>query len=541
MTAAGAVRHRGAQQLQAIRRRPALLWMCPALIALVYLIALVARYGSVIRAINMDSDVSVAPVIAKLAGQAPAGSQIVLGNHPYYEEYLFMRATAGLSFYRQLWEIAPFVWTLLGFALLGWSVRSAFDRLSAVLVCCALLCLGYIGMFSFFALDWHGLTVLHTIVLAAALVWLTPRAGEISWAQLVSLAITLGLLSALPAASDQLFFIWALIPLIVASGVLAWRGAGRLRVTLPAFALLTTLVAVVAGAIIAHSMRGSGVVAVAFPVSFAVPANLINNIELLVQGWMLLGGGNFFGLPVKASSVAVVVSGVLLLAALRYGLRAVRRAARAAGPRPSAGDRIEPAVAHVAFWASSLLIQSAAFVLSSVPVDTLSSRYVLAGYVAIAALLPLLLRGGVQVRLAVAVAVGLFATSGAYQLIRNPLSPTFAGPAEATQLTRFAAAHDVRYGYASYWDAADLTWLTKFKLQVFAVQSSCGTQTLCKVPAAGISTWYTPRAGVRSMLIADPKQPGLQSIDPALGTPLATTRIGPLSVAVYPYDLASKL
>jgi hypothetical protein len=526
--------------LAGIRDRPALLWLFPALLALVYLITLFVRYGSVIRSIDMDSDVSIAPVIAKLAGQAPAGSHVVLGNHPYYEEYLFMRATAGLSFYRQLWNVAPLVWTGLGFALLGWSVRRAFDRVSAVLVCCAVVCLGYIGMFSFLALDWHGLTVVHTIIVAAAFVWLTPRAADISWGQLASFAVLLGLVSALPTASDQLFFAWALIPLLLASGVMAWRGAGRLRATLPAFAILTTVVAVVAGAIIAHSMRSSGVVASAFPITFAVPANLINNIELLVQGWMLLGGGNFFGQPVKISSTAVVVSGVLLLAALWLGLRQVRRAARAAGPRPSAGERLGPDAAYLAFWTSSLLIQSVAFVLSSAPVDTLSSRYVLAGYVAIAALLPLLVRSGARARIAVSAAVCLFAASAAYQLIRNPLVPNFSGPAQAAQLTRFAAAHDVRYGYSGYWDAADLTWLTKFKLQVFPVQANCGSLKLCATPAAGISTWYAPRAGVRSMLIADPNQPGLPSIDPALGKPIATTRIGSLTVAVFPFDLASK-
>jgi hypothetical protein len=120
------------------------------------------------------------------------------------------------------------------------------------------------------------------------------------------------------------------------------------------------------------------------------------------------------------------------------------------------------------------------------------------------------------------------------------LVPNFSGPAQAAQLTRFAAAHDVRYGYSGYWDAADLTWLTKFKLQVFPVQANCGSLKLCATPAAGISTWYAPRAGVRSMLIADPNQPGLPSIDPALGKPIATTRIGNLTVAVFPFDLASK-
>jgi hypothetical protein len=91
------------------RQRPRLLrdrrtWLAgvPALIAIAYLIAMLLNFHSIITGINMDSDVAVAPVMAKLLGHAPANSHVILGSHPYYEEFVFMRATAGLPFYRQL-------------------------------------------------------------------------------------------------------------------------------------------------------------------------------------------------------------------------------------------------------------------------------------------------------------------------------------------------------------------------------------------------------------------------------------------------------
>ena len=43
------------------------------------------------------------------------------------------------------------------------------------------------------------------------------------------------------------------------------------------------------------------------------------------------------------------------------------------------------------------------------------------------------------------------------------------------------------------------------------------------------------------MLIADPTFPGVAAIDPQLGRPVAQAQIGQLTVAVYPYDIASRL
>src|SRR5437016_576774 len=75
----------------------------PILLAGLYLVVLLIDFSPVITSINTFGDAVIAPVLAKLAGQAPPGSQVVLGHHPYYEEYLFLRATAGLPFYRVLW------------------------------------------------------------------------------------------------------------------------------------------------------------------------------------------------------------------------------------------------------------------------------------------------------------------------------------------------------------------------------------------------------------------------------------------------------
>ncbi|HZU61143.1 MAG TPA: hypothetical protein VE983_09265, partial [Solirubrobacteraceae bacterium] len=167
--------------------------------------------------------------------------------------------------------------------------------------------------------------------------------------------------------------------------------------------------------------------------------------------------------------------------------------------------------------------------------------YALAGYVAIMALMPLLTRRGPIWRWAVTAAVCLFALSSTFQMARQPYHPYghYPGPPQAALVLRFARAHHVNYGYASYWDGGDLSWLTDFKLQIYPVRSGCGPYGLCP-DKARISSWYLPRPSTRSMLIADQAQPGVNALPPQLGHPLATTYIGSLTVAVYGYDIASR-
>jgi hypothetical protein len=521
-----------------------LAWGLPAILAAVYLIVLLVDYRDVITSINMYGDGVIAPVLAKLFGQAPPGSQVVLGHHPYYEEFLFLRASAGLPFYRGLWEVTPLLWTLGGVVVLAWSARRALGAFAAMLTASALICLGALGRFSFFTFDWHGLTVIHTILIGCALVWLAPRASRISSATLVSAAVVLGLISGLPTASDVLFLFWALIPMTIAAGLMSSRSTGRARWTPIAFSLITAIVALVAGAVLAHVMRANGITSSQFSYSFAGSLSVaIHNLELLFEGFMSLGGGYFFGTTLNLLGLIVFVSGALIVSAVVLGLREVRLWAAEGFAGPANQRAATSTLAYVGFWASSLVIQSAVFVVTGVPKVTAgSSRYVLAGYVAIMALVPLLARRGPRRRIVVTAAVCLFALSAIIQLARRPFAPFGRYPTAtvADRVLQFARAHHVAYGYAGYWDAPDLTWLTRFNLRIYPVQR-CGREGFCGTPPARITTWYRPRPGASSILIADSALTGVTWLEPKLGRPLAVTRIGTLTVAVYPFDVASRL
>ncbi len=524
-------------------------WWPAALCAAAYAVAVIANFHAIITSVYVNSDAALAPVLAQAAGHLPAGTYISLGNHAWYEEWLLLSATRSLSFHRGLWEIAPAIWSLLGLGLLAWSAGRAFDAWSASTTGAALLCVGAFGRFSFMAVNWHSLSLVHTILLGAVLVWLAGRIEQIRPAPLVTLAVAVGALSALPAASDALFPFWALIPLLGASGAVGSRASRAARRRLALFTA-TVLAAAIGGAVVlAAVMRHNGITARALPVGPVAVSSLGHNIVLLARSLAFLGGGRLGALGSGAQGVLTFASGALVLLALVIVVAALVRV----GVRRGLGRGVPPArLAYVWFWSLSLLCTVLVFVLTDAPKDALSGRYLLAGYAAIAALLPLAGRSRRSRRLLTA-GVCAYALIATYQVIHRPFtvitSPEvavrFPGPETAAQLAAFARSENVSVGYGGYWDAEELTWATHFAVPVRPVRvCSNVTHTLCYPQLGMISSWYRPRANIRSLLIVDSLGTSFNGIlapDPQLGTPVARRRIGPVDVLVYPYDIASRL
>jgi hypothetical protein len=524
-----------------------LLWAAPALGALIYGVVVLAEFRSIIEQIYLNSDAAAAPVLGHLAGQVPSGARIVLGNHPWYEEFLFLRLTDALPDYRQLWDVAPMLWSLFGLAALGWSAWRTFGRFAAMIVVCALVCAGAFGRFAFFTFDWHGLSAVHTVLIGVALVWLAPRAAALSWWRIVGLAIGLGLIGVLPAASDRLFLYWALIPTVVTVLAIAWRGAGPMRARMAAFGIVSVGVSLAGGALVAHLLRSADVTSFPFAFTLVPATGVVNNILLTFESYMYLAGGYFFGASTGLSGLALLASGTLEVAALVFVLAEVRRRVARAAPRPVGGDpALGARFTYVVFWTACLVTTTAVYLLTSAPQDVNGARYILAGYVAIGALLALLATRGFRWRLVVTAAVSLFAISGVYQTLQLSfaVTPPTPGAAEAGRLLRYAREEHVSYGYGGYWDAMALTWETKFALQVYPVyECAPATNGLCPFPDIEISSWYTAHPHARSLLIVDPSQqsPSVVGPDAAFGTPVASTTIGDLTVYVFAYNLNTAL
>ena len=72
--------------------------------------------------------------------------------------------------------------------------------------------------------------------------------------------------------------------------------------------------------------------------------------------------------------------------------------------------------------------------------------------------------------------------------------------------------------------------------------SECGQAfRFCPFPVHRVTSSYMPVAGERSLLIVDPRQPGVTGPDPRHGPAIATTKIGPMTVYVYGYDIRSRM
>jgi hypothetical protein len=117
----------------------------------------------------------------------------------------------------------------------------------------------------------------------------------------------------------------------------------------------------------------------------------------------------------------------------------------------------------------------------------------------------------------------------------------FLSAADANQIARIAARDRLKFGYAGYWDAAPISWATKFRVQVYPVSVCDQNAHLCRFDLHVISSWYTPRPGVGSFLLTDPSLANVSAPTPDLGPPTAVYHIGRVTMYTYPYDLAAKV
>jgi len=535
--------------VQQLRGPSPALWWLPALCAAGYAAAVILNFHAIITSVYVNSDAALAPVLGQAAAHLPAGTYISLGNHAWYEEWLFLLATRSLPSHRGLWELAPALWSLCGVLLLAWSARRAFDAWSASISAAALLCAGAFGRFCMLAVNWHSLALVHTILVAAALVWIAGRVERMSARAVAAAAVALGALSALPTASDTLFPFWALIPLGGASAVVAGRLTPRARGKLALFTLTVIAVAILGGVLLAAVMRAGGITARSLPVGLVASNMLTHNLALLARSDAFLGGGRLSALGPTLEGVLLFASAVMVLCALLLALEQARRLLMRRALRRGMSPA---ALAYLSFWSLSLLCTTLVFILSDAPKDALSGRYLLAGYAAAAALLPLA-GAGVRSRRALTAGVCAFALIGTYQVLRAPFtvitSPEvavrFPGPSAAAELKAFAASEHVSVGYGGYWDAEELTWATDFAVPVRPVRT-CDplSHTLCYPQLGMISSWYEPRSGIRSLLIVDSLDTSFNAVlhpDPELGAPVAERNLGYIRALVYPYDIASRI
>jgi hypothetical protein len=532
-----------------------------ALVGAVNFVVLLAQAPALVHSLYLNADNATSFVLPALAGHAPAGSVVNLGDHPWYEPWWYMRATAGLPGYRQLWEAAPFVSGLLGIAAVSACTWCALGRLAALICAVVLLAASEVLRGLLYTPETHGLIVVHLGVLCGSLLlvhrW--SRAGSPPLARLLLLGVPLALFTG-AGFTDQLLLVSGLGPFVLAPLACWLRLGSRAWRTVSAFALATALLSGLLALLLAHAMQEQHVVHAPFPIDFVGPEAMLTGLQNLIVAFTALGGGSFFGAPVSGTNLLTFAAGALALLALAAILRALWRwggvstqeappralaptHARAAG---SSQDDVSSRELFVAFWGLALVFVLAAFALTQLSASSSNSRYLLGAWVAVAALLGILATHRIA-RIALVLAVALF---GALN-IRAELAagvPAFGSAPNqklAGEIERFALAHGARVGYGGYWDSAPVMWETHFAIKLFPIQACGFPSGWCQFYNAYISDWYVPRAHTRTFLLTDTR-PGIPlevTAPPAsFGHPVAGESLGEgLTIYIYGSDIAAHL
>lgn len=518
------------------------------LVGVANLVVLLAQAPALVHSLYTNADNASGLVLPALANHAPAGSVIDLGNHAWYEAWWFMRATAHLGAYRSLWEAAPIIVGLLGTAVVAACAWRAVGWLAGLLCAVVLLAASEALRGVIYVPESHGLILLHAGVLCGALLIVHRMVDGDRRRPLAMALIGVPLVLFTGAGlTDQLLFVSALGPFILAP-VLCWlRFRSRVWLTVSVFALATGVLSALLAVLLTHVMQNRHVIHAPFPVSFvAVPA-MFAALQNLTGEFLSLGGGDFFGGPVSGANLLTFIAGALVLLALAAIVRLLWRwiATMESSVEPysaPAGSR----ELFTAYWGLVLLFVFAAFALTSLSGTPSDSRYLIGAWAAVAALLGVLavspLTGTILM-----LAVALFGVLNLRAELASGVAPAGVGPDQrvAGAIERFASANGASVGYSGYWDSAPVTWEARLRVKLYPINGCALPTGVCAFDGAQISSWYAPRAHTRTFLLTDTR-PGIPlavTAPPAsFGRPLTHLLVGEdLTVYIYSHDIAADL
>jgi hypothetical protein len=525
-----------------------LCWWAPLACAAAYLITLAVEFNELLATSYLNADSASAPVIGELFGARSAHATVILGHLGWFSTLLFELGTRWLPLHRQIWEAAPYAMAIASALLVGWGASRVAGRWAGAIAAAIMICASPSSLSLLMVLNDHAPTWFTLALLGAFVVVLEQRADALSTASLVATAILVGIVLGANAASDVLLTIAGAAPFLLAVGCtwLLYPSRGTARAA--GLALASGLAAIASGVLVRSFMHHESVVSTSDPKTKLLAAGeaVGTNFKLWWQSLMVLGNGDFFGLTIGFSSVLAVACGALSILAVALAARVGRGElvrALAAGRREPPDPARSARLAWCIFWASSLVLLSAAFILSAIPEDLESSRYLLGALYAGAALVPLMGARGLLPRVAVTAGATLYAFTGWLALAQQRIVPP-ATPSDqlAGAVASIARQEHLSYGYAGYWDAAPLTWASHLRVKVFPVDDCDGNQHLCAFELHQITSWYSPRRATRTFLLSDPAYPAVPSAPtPDLGTPVAIHQIGTVTMYVYSYDIAAHL
>ncbi len=522
-------------------------WAAPLIVAVVYLVTFATQFSQIIAGVYMGPDAASAPVIGQLF-HASAGV-VLLGHLGWYSALLFEISTRWVPGHRQLWEFAPYALALCSAAVMGWGVSRIAGKWGAAITVTAVICLGPSTLSLLLVLNDHSETWFTVALVSGLLVALQEWPVRYARWPVVVLSGVVGVVLGLNAASDKLLLVAGAGPLFVALA-LTWIWLPSDRSRRAALDGLACAATAIASYLLLQALMSHWHVVAAADTNTTVyaPAGaLAGNFELWWQSIMTLADGEFFGLRIGFTSTLGFVCALMAIVAVALAARLAWRTVLSAASmrRESRTSLRRLDLAWTIYWGASLVALSSVFIASGMPEGPPSDRYLVGILLAAAALLPLLARGSNGTRAIATGAVTLYAFTGWLSLTHHTLirsetgSPSYA---LANVVAREAHREHLAVGYGSYLDAAPITWATHMQVKVFPVDDCDGNLHLCAYEQHIMTSWYTPRHGVKSFLLTDPSFTVAGSAPtPDLGKPLAVHQFGAVTMYVYPYDIAARL
>jgi hypothetical protein len=492
------------------------------LAAAAYVLAVAWVAHAAIPHVYWDTDAS-APLV--LAERLRGHGTVFIPHFASWTVLWLMLATRHLPGHREVWEGAGYPFAVATAGLLGWATARVAGAWAGVTATAVALVAGPFALRSRLTFAFHSLPPFGAAVLGAYLVLIArPRPRSES----IALAVLVGLIAGLTAASDPLTWLAGVAPFAIAAAWLALATRRRAVATAAAIALGSAVTAAVAADLLMHELDYR---LVGLDLQPAALSSLAANTRHLGRMIALLSGANYAlpgGYPREPIRFIVAILGLVgVTTVLVVAWRELRRRTDAL------------ASAYACYWAASVLLLGLSFVVTTnaSALGAGSMNYLLSFALAVGAgvgMLAVSHRAQVVAAVAICLVAGINAVGVAQGRADTGLSAIAMHKSEVVHVLE---SNGVTRGYAGYWDAQNLTWQSRLKVRVAPVVPC--DQTLCGLKYFVIDSWYRPQAGP-SFLIVDPQNGPVSIPPPFTRTASASYRFGQVRLFLFRYDIARR-
>jgi hypothetical protein len=503
--------------------------VAPLLALVAYLVVFAIRLPQFyVDSIEWSSDATTYMLLSKTIAEGIHGP-VYLSYAPWYSTILIDVITYHLPGFQTIWALWPAATYVSGVSLLSLTVGRLFSRWAALMTTILCLALSPPMLVPTVAQAFHELTVFNCILLAVFLVRLAEKRNGATWITIAATA-ALGIFTGVNAASDALLIVTGIVPFGGVTLILLARYRDHAATKTAILCLGVIVIAIGAGCLTEATGNALLLIPHAVPIGLVQPNNLLPHLEL-VGGllWEEIDGAHppvasWAGpaeLAIAVAGLCLIATGVVLLVVQMLRFRTI------APVKPNRGLQ-----AHFMIWGAIATADFCALAFTTVPLDLNAVRYAIILWIAGAASVPLLFARNRRLQLGFALLVTTLVALHAMYVNRPYTAPS----ASLTAAVAYLQSQHVRYGYADYWDANSISWLTQSALTLRPASSCDARGTLCATEFGIASSWYASRPGW-SAVILDPSHTLTVPPVSAYGKPRETHTIGRLVIYIYDHDL----